>query len=352
MSIGSRIKDLREEKGLSRPELAKLLNVTVGSISNYENDVSSPKEPILFKIIETLGCDANYLFQDVVKITSRENDVTLSEYEHIKNFRSLDSMGKEHVLTVLGWELDRVSALNNSKETPENLYTLEFPTVDSEYSPRILNYYQRLASAGTGQIVFDDVPVDLIEIPDIPKYDKVKYAIGVNGDSMEPLYYDGDILLIEPMQDIRVDDIGLFIVDGEALVKKRGKKSLISLNKKKHYPEIPITEETRCLGRVVDKISTSNSSLDKQNELFKQFKALETQNAAYAELNAEDISALERGRDLLWAQALGIDKNSGVKESTDKSKTVSHPDISALDPKDLAALERGKIKMFKPEKNA
>ena len=40
MSIGSRIKDLREEKGLTRPELAELLNVTVGSISNYENGVS------------------------------------------------------------------------------------------------------------------------------------------------------------------------------------------------------------------------------------------------------------------------------------------------------------------------
>lgn len=107
MSIGSRIKELREEKGLSRPELAKLLNVTVGSISNYENGISSPKEPVLFRIIETLGCDANYLFQDVVKIKGRENDVTLAEYESIKKYRLLDEHGRKMVDFTLREEYER-----------------------------------------------------------------------------------------------------------------------------------------------------------------------------------------------------------------------------------------------------
>ena len=302
MGIGKRIKEARENLGLTQTELGELIGVTGSAITNYEKETSHPKESIMYKLFDALNVDANYLFQDVVNIPKKVNDVTLSEFEHIKKYRILDSYGRDLVDMVLNKETERMEALE--KDSQKDSEPLEFPTLDSEHLTRTLNYYQRLASAGTGQIVFDDVPVDLIEIPDIPKYDKVKYAIGVNGDSMEPLYYDGDILLVEPMQDIRVDDIGLFIVDGESLVKKRGKKSLISLNKKKHYPEIPITEETRCLGRVVDKISTSNSSLDKQNEIFKQFKALDS------------------------------------------------PDISTLDPKDLAALERGKIKMFKPEKNA
>ncbi len=330
MGIGKRIKEARENLGLTQTELGELIGVTGSAITNYEKETSHPKESIMYKLFEALNVDANYLFQDVVNIPKKVNDVTLSEFEHIKKYRILDSHGRDLVDMVLNKETERMETLE--KESQKDSKPLEFPTLDSEQPTRTLNYYQRLASAGTGQIVFDDVPVDLIEIPDIPEYNRVKYAIGVNGDSMEPLYYDGDILLVEPMPDVRVDDIGIFIVDGESLVKKRGKKSLISLNKKKNYPEIPFTEETRCLGRVVDKISTPDS--------------------AYSKLEAEDISALERGRDLLWAQALGIDKNSGVKESTDKSKTVSHPDISALDPKDLAALERGKIKMFKPEKNA
>lgn len=107
MSIGSRIKELRETKGISRNEFASMLGVTVGAISNYENDVSSPKEPILFKIIETLNCDANYLFQDVVKIKSQQNDVTLSEYEHIKKYRDLDDHGKKMVDFTLQNEWER-----------------------------------------------------------------------------------------------------------------------------------------------------------------------------------------------------------------------------------------------------
>ena len=102
--------------------------------------------------------------------------------------------------------------------------------------------------------MFDDIPVDLIEIPDVPEYQHVKYAIGVNGASMEPLYRDGDILLVEPAENLSIGEIGIFIVDGYSYVKKLGDNSLISLNKE--YPDVAISENTECLGRVVDKVSS------------------------------------------------------------------------------------------------
>ena len=77
MSLGSRIKELREDKNISRSKLADLLGVTVGAISNYENEISSPKEPILFKIMEVLNCDANYLFQDAVNMHAMENNISI-----------------------------------------------------------------------------------------------------------------------------------------------------------------------------------------------------------------------------------------------------------------------------------
>lgn len=69
---------------------------------------------------------------------------------------------------------------------------------------------------------------------------------------MEPLYNDGDILLIEPTCQIEVGEIGIFIIDGEAYVKKFGNGELISLNK--GYGNISITEYSNCMGRVVDKL--------------------------------------------------------------------------------------------------
>ena len=108
MSVGSRIKELRESKGISRSELADKIGVTIGAISNYENEVSSPKEPILFKLMEILGCDANYLFQDSINIPSTKNNISIAEYEHIKKYRKLDTHGKDMVDTVLQKEYDRV----------------------------------------------------------------------------------------------------------------------------------------------------------------------------------------------------------------------------------------------------
>ena len=117
---------------------------------------------------------------------------------------------------------------------------------------RLVQYYQKFASAGSGQLVFDDVPVDLIEIPDVPEYKDVRYAIGVNGRSMEPLYRDGDILLVKPADDVAVGDIGIFIVDGQSYVKKRGNDCLVSVNEE--YADIPLDESSSCLGEVVDKL--------------------------------------------------------------------------------------------------
>lgn len=117
---------------------------------------------------------------------------------------------------------------------------------------RIINYYYRLASAGSGQIVFDTPPTKKIEIPDTPLNRRADYAIGVNGNSMEPTFFDGDMLLVEMTEEISRGEIGIFLVDGESYVKKLGKDELISLNE--DYSNIPLDETARCLGRVIGKI--------------------------------------------------------------------------------------------------
>ena len=220
-----------------------MLGVTVGAISNYENDVSSPKEPILFKIIESLNCDANYIFQDSVKIKTQQNDVTLAEYEHIKKYRGLDDHGKEIVDYALDKETERIQKFGRLGESSNT--TVPFPK-------RLISYYFKNASAGTGQLVIDNLPDKDIEIPDKPEYRNVSYAIGVNGSSMEPAFQDGDILLVEATQEIEVGDVGIFQINNECFVKKLGEKELISLNK--DYKNIPLDETALTLGKVIGKL--------------------------------------------------------------------------------------------------
>ena len=109
MSIGSRIKEKREELGITQTELPKIVGVSKGSIGNYESGVSAPNEKILFKLFKALKCDANFLYQDDMKAFSKENEfsVSLNEKAMIKKYRSLDIYGKELIDKALDVEYRR-----------------------------------------------------------------------------------------------------------------------------------------------------------------------------------------------------------------------------------------------------
>ncbi|QNM06601.1 helix-turn-helix domain-containing protein [Qiania dongpingensis] len=246
MGIGKRIKEARNALSLTQEELAKKLGITKGAVANYENETSHPKEPIMYKLFEVLNVDANYLFQDVVKIPEKLNDITFSEFDIIKKYRSLDDIGKNHIDEVLKWESDRIK-----RDSEKDRIILELQKDDTiEANNHIIPYYPYLASAGSGQIIFESSPPShYIELPDLPKYKNVSYAIGVNGDSMEPKFHFGNILLIESISQISIGEIGIFLVDGETFVKKLGNGELVPLNKK--HKAIPLTESSQCLGRVL-----------------------------------------------------------------------------------------------------
>lgn len=111
MSIGSRIKQKREELGLTQPELAKLVGVSKGSIGNYESNISSPNEKILFKLFEVLKCDANFLYQDEFKYDLADEKLarTQQEINLLLNYRKLDDIGKEVIDKILLIELQRTT---------------------------------------------------------------------------------------------------------------------------------------------------------------------------------------------------------------------------------------------------
>lgn len=237
MSIGKRIRELRESKGLTQSQLAELLGVTKSAVGNYELDLSGPKESVLYKLIDVLNCDANYLFQDGINIKKKDFNISPKEQDHIKKYRALDEHGKDMVDTVLQKEYERRTE-----------HAKEFIMLQP---PLLVPYYGHVASAGNGQYVFDDIPPEMIEIENEMDNMHVDFAIGVNGDSMEPTYHDGDTLLIKKQSDINTGEIGIFMINGEAFVKELGDGVLISHNKK--YKGIDITSDTRCIGKVIGK---------------------------------------------------------------------------------------------------
>lgn len=66
MGIGKRLKEAREAAGLTQEELGKLVGVTGSAITNYEKEVSHPKESVMYALFNALRVEPNYLFQDCV----------------------------------------------------------------------------------------------------------------------------------------------------------------------------------------------------------------------------------------------------------------------------------------------
>lgn len=59
--LSERIKKARTDKGLTQPELAKLIDSTDRNISNYETGYSFPSIIVLYKISNALSTSIDYL---------------------------------------------------------------------------------------------------------------------------------------------------------------------------------------------------------------------------------------------------------------------------------------------------
>ena len=59
--FAERLRELRNEKGLSMKQLAKAINTTDAAISNWENDINEPKITYLKVIAIYFGVTTDYL---------------------------------------------------------------------------------------------------------------------------------------------------------------------------------------------------------------------------------------------------------------------------------------------------
>lgn len=143
--------------------------------------------------------------------------------------------------------------------------TAEAPAVPRSFLPRSgdlpvglrrrsISLYDLPVSAGIGELLSDSTHVEDISIPDDPRTAEADYALRINGDSMEPKYRSGDILLVQNAETLEEGELGIFVLDGAGYFKKYGGDCLISLNPK--YAPIPLRDfaETACFGRVIGKL--------------------------------------------------------------------------------------------------
>ena len=111
------------------------------------------------------------------------------------------------------------------------------------------------ASAGTGAFL-DEGNFEMIEVPENTVPRGAEFGVRVSGDSMEPVYNDGQIVWVRRCETLRSGEVGIFQYEGQGYLKVFGRSqdgpALISYNKK--YDPIPILPERefRIAGRVLN----------------------------------------------------------------------------------------------------
>lgn len=235
--IGLKIKEFRDQRGLTQKELADLIEMGNTTIANYEKGFRTPKKNTLFKIANAL----NVTIDDLFPILKQSDNSIIESVEEILSQLDPEPY-QRNVLTCAERQLEE------QKQAKKKL--AEVHDIVVEYIA--YNYYDQPVSAGTGQYL-NEVQIETIQLP--VKVD-ADFVCPIYGDSMEPDYKSGDYVFVKLTVELPSKTVGVFDYEGEAYIKQliieKDKAYLRSFNKK--YKDIPINSDSdfRIIGKVVD----------------------------------------------------------------------------------------------------
>lgn len=206
MFIGKKIKEARNEMNMTQKQLAKELiqkgkKASNTAIANWESGLNSPDIETLQEICNILKKDGNYFFE-------LENNIKKSSF-------SFKELSEKQAFPLLGM----VKA-----------------GYDYFASENIIGY----------------VSIDK-KIPDVENC----YALQIVGDSMQPILYEDDIIIVHKQDDVESGQVAIILIDNEeATVKKVIKHEdyieLIAFNS--YYPPKKLTKNDnfKIIGKVIE----------------------------------------------------------------------------------------------------
>lgn len=88
--LSQRLKSSRKAKGLTQSELAKKVNTTKGTVSNYENGYSTPSNEMLVSLANALDVSADYLLGRTNNLILKEvKNEYVNETKEMENFKKI-----------------------------------------------------------------------------------------------------------------------------------------------------------------------------------------------------------------------------------------------------------------------
>lgn len=264
MDYIKRIKEVKATLKMTNDELSERTGIPGGTLSKILAGISeTPKFCNIVAICEALNCSLDYI---VYGLEENKNNYTLTdeEIELIEDYRALDERGQETVASLIESEAAyapharrmplRKGAKVLSPESLSERLSAAYASNSNGLARRDLPIFDLPVSAGPGVALDYEHPEATIAVRDTTRTRAADFALRISGESMEPRYHDGDILLVQECETLEFGELGIFILDGCGFFKVYGGDRLYSLNEE--YGDILLKDFTdvRVAGRVIGKL--------------------------------------------------------------------------------------------------
>ena len=247
--ICERIRHFREQQKIEQKELAKTLGITPNTVSNWENGRARPDINLMPGLCSALHVN---LYQLYGMAEPAAEKITRREHSLLSSFRELTDSHK-HAVEVLA------STLVNAQ------------AAESCPGIRRLPLFERALAAGFGdptEFEENSTPLYLYQDQISPRADCV---FPVSGNSMEPVYHNKDLVLVERIPEaasLTYGETGAFIIGNETYLKQYEKDGLHSFNKEYPVMHFEDSDSVYLIGRVLGILDPANIASEEEVRLY------------------------------------------------------------------------------------
>ncbi|OFI50220.1 hypothetical protein BG261_08855 [Floricoccus tropicus] len=275
--ISDNINKLIDKGGLRQIDIHRATGIPKSTLTGYVKGTSSPTTANMEKLAEFFNVDmgeidprfANEANSDTYKVKENKFKSILDDIQNIS-----EKLTEDYQKRVLEYARDQFELQTSKNNNIRKLTATERVAISTDIkNDKIVNLSDSLtevhavakSAAGFGYN-YDDNEFYTVytDRNDLPDYD---FATYVSGDSMEPNYHDGDIVLVR--QNYSAPDGGIYIVDydGKSFIKQtfieNDQLILSSLNKKYNDKILPIPPDEYTYWNIAGEVVDSFTPIEK-----------------------------------------------------------------------------------------
>lgn len=217
--FATRLRDLRKQHKETQQELAAILGISKSSVNMYERGEREPGFGILERLADHYNVSMDYLmgidYNWDVDPDSRLSEIPAAMYDH---WMSLYNDPAD----VWNCWLSYCATTDRDNGVLDDGDPFPSPAVTED----VIQFHPiGTVAAGYNECAFEEVQEDFIDIPASylkgrPRSDY--FLLKVKGDSMYPLYHDGDHVLVLKQDSLeRPGEIGVVLYDGDQATLKK-----------------------------------------------------------------------------------------------------------------------------------